>query len=98
MALSSLTGQGSSCNYYHRLPSQADEEKIGFLYDCFGRERHATDRDDMTGVGSFVRNCKTLYISGLKSYSGINYDDVLTRHFGEWGQSDPRHSKSKSPS
>ena len=46
----------------------------------------STDREDMGGVGNFNRNCKTLYISGIKHAPGDNLEDILARHFGEWGE------------
>ena len=30
--------------------------------DIFGRERHADDRSDMGGIGSFSRENRTLYV------------------------------------
>ena len=39
------------------------------LHDCFGRERHATHKDDMGGVGNFMDDSRTLYIGGLKQTS-----------------------------
>lgn len=57
-----MCARGAECSYYHRLPSAADETRIGMMHDCFGRERHATDRDDMAGVGNFTRNSRTLYV------------------------------------
>ncbi|RLN91819.1 hypothetical protein BBJ28_00005514 [Nothophytophthora sp. Chile5] len=85
-----MCARGAECNYYHRLPSVADEARIGMMHDCFGRERHATDRDDMSGVGNFTRNSRTLYIGGLKSTSGAEavkaQQDALWKQFGEWGE------------
>ncbi|KAF1792971.1 Torus domain [Phytophthora cactorum] len=80
----------AECSYYHRLPSAADETRIGMMHDCFGRERHATDRDDMSGVGNFTRNSRTLYVGGLKTASGHEalkqQQDALWKQFGEWGE------------
>lgn len=83
-----MCARGAECNYYHRLPGLPDEGRIGLTRDCFGRERHATDRDDMSGVGNFTRNSRTLYVGGLKSPK----DDpkateaALWKQFGEWGE------------
>ena len=33
------------------MPTPEDEKRLDLLHDIFGRERHATDRDDMRGVG-----------------------------------------------
>uniref|UniRef100_M4B593 Pre-mRNA-splicing factor cwc2 n=2 Tax=Hyaloperonospora arabidopsidis (strain Emoy2) TaxID=559515 RepID=M4B593_HYAAE len=85
-----MCARGAECSYYHRLPSAADETRIGMMHDCFGRERHATDRDDMAGVGNFMRNSRTLYVGGLKSCSGREaltaQKEALAKQFGEWGE------------
>ncbi|KAE9283746.1 hypothetical protein PF008_g27328 [Phytophthora fragariae] len=85
-----MCARGAECSYYHRLPSAADETRIGMMHDCFGRERHATDRDDMAGVGNFTRNSRTLYVGGLKSVSARDavkeQEDALWKQFGEWGE------------
>ena len=56
--------RGSSCKYKHRVPSRRDETDQ--MIDCFGRERHAGHKDDMGGVGSFMKECRCLYISEIK--------------------------------
>ncbi|KAF0737510.1 hypothetical protein Ae201684P_006130 [Aphanomyces euteiches] len=76
--------RGAECNYFHRLPTMADELRLGMLHDCFGRERHATDRDDMSGTGNFNRNSRTLYVGGLKGKS--MQEDVIMAAFSEWGE------------
>ncbi|CAH0485305.1 unnamed protein product [Peronospora farinosa] len=85
-----MCARGAECNYYHRLPAAADETRIGMMHDCFGRERHATDRDDMDGVGNFTRNSRTLYVGGLKTTSGREalqlQEKALAKQFGEWGE------------
>ena len=35
------------------------------MMDCFGRQRHAAHRDDMDGVGSFMKPCRTLFVANL---------------------------------
>ena len=37
----------------------------------------------MGGVGSFDKDCRTLYVSGLQLRS--NLEEILNREFGEWG-------------
>eukprot|EP00029_Vermamoeba_vermiformis_P004081 TRINITY_DN1460_c0_g1_i1.p1 TRINITY_DN1460_c0_g1~~TRINITY_DN1460_c0_g1_i1.p1 ORF type:complete len:425 (-),score=90.87 TRINITY_DN1460_c0_g1_i1:30-1259(-) len=76
---------GGDCTFFHRLPNEEDEKRIGLAYDIFGRERHRTDRDDMGGVGSFERNSRTLYLGGLRITSGTNTEDVVRKYFGEFG-------------
>jgi RNA recognition motif-containing protein len=51
--------------------------------DCFGRDKHADYRDDMGGVGSFMRQNLTLYIGRIHVTDDI--EEVVARHFSEWG-------------
>ncbi|KAJ0402192.1 hypothetical protein P43SY_008056 [Pythium insidiosum] len=83
-----MCARGAECSYYHRLPTMADEARIGMMHDCFGRERHATDRDDMNGVGSFTRNSRTLFVGGLKDLQdkGKQVEAAVWKHFEEWGE------------
>ncbi|OWZ16018.1 Pre-mRNA-splicing factor cwc2 [Phytophthora megakarya] len=84
-----MCARGAECSYYHRLPSVADETRLGMMHDCFGRERHATDRDDMAGTGNFTRNSRTLYVGGIKSTTGHalkEQEAALWKQFGEWGE------------
>jgi hypothetical protein len=57
--------KGSACRYKHRVPTKEDDTKNEHMMDIFGRERHANHKDDMGGVGSFMKECKTLYISEI---------------------------------
>lgn len=41
--------QGENCSFLHRIPTEADDARLGPMHDCFGRPRHASDRDDMRG-------------------------------------------------
>ena len=52
--------------------------------DIFGRERHRSYREDMGGVGSFMKDNRCLYIANIKRAS--NLEDIITRHFAEWGE------------
>lgn len=54
--------------------------------DCFGRDKHSDYRDDMGGVGSFMRQNRTLYIGRIHVTDDI--EEVVSRHFAEWGQVD----------
>ncbi|KAL9651188.1 hypothetical protein ABK040_008259 [Willaertia magna] len=78
--------EGPNCKYLHRIPTTVDVKRIPITKDCFGRAKFATDREDMAGVGSFNRDCKTLYISNLKYIQNLDYEEMLTRHFKEWGE------------
>ncbi len=64
--------EGVNCRYYHRVPTKEDVEKIENLRDVFGRSRFATHRNDMGGVGTFTRDCRTLYVSDLKMVDSAN--------------------------
>lgn len=57
--------QGSSCRYLHRIPTADDERTLPTGQDCFGRERHVEDRNDMGGVGSFSRTRFVLFIGRI---------------------------------
>jgi len=76
--------RGAECVYFHRIPLQIDENHSDSMKDVFGRERFATDREDMGGVGSFHRESRTLFISGLKNLP--NLDEILYKHFSEFGE------------
>ena len=52
--------------------------------DCFGRDKHADYRDDMGGVGSFMRQNLTLYVGRIHVTDDI--EEAVSRHFSEWGE------------
>ncbi len=54
--------------------------------DCFGRDKHSDYRDDMGGVGSFMRQNRTLYVGRIHVTDDI--EEIVSRHFAEWGQVD----------
>lgn len=61
-----MCARGSDCQYFHRIPTVADDAMASELHDCFGRERHSKHRDDMDGVGSFTNPSRTLYVGGIQ--------------------------------
>lgn len=73
---------GKHCDYLHRLPTELDI--FPATVDCFGREKFYDYRDDMSGVGSFARINKTLYVSGFSTMSG-NVEMKISKAFGEFG-------------
>lgn len=76
--------RGKKCPYSHRLPSESD---FGIpTQDCFGRDKTADYRDDMSGVGLLAYANRTLYVSGI--HVSDDSDSVLTRHFQEFGSID----------
>ncbi|CZT21879.1 probable pre-mRNA-splicing factor cwc2 [Ramularia collo-cygni] len=85
-----LCPKGSDCEYLHRLPNSriGKEGGLGDIFpsnvDCFGRDKFSDYRDDMGGVGSFMRVNRTLYIGRIHVTDDI--EEVVARHFSEWGQ------------
>ena len=61
-------GKGCKCSFFHRVPTLADcgRLEMDMMHDVFGRERHATQRDDMGGVGCFNDSSRTLFVGGLR--------------------------------
>ncbi|KAK3676402.1 Pre-mRNA-splicing factor [Recurvomyces mirabilis] len=77
------------CLFFARgLCPRAKEGGLGDIYpsnvDCFGRDKFSDYRDDMGGVGSFMRVNRTLYIGRIHVTDDI--EEVVARHFQEWGQ------------
>ncbi|KAK3664265.1 Pre-mRNA-splicing factor [Elasticomyces elasticus] len=86
-----LCPRGVDCEYLHRLPNSRSGKEGGGLgdifsenVDCFGRDKFSDYRDDMGGVGSFMRVNRTLYIGRIHVTDDI--EEVVSRHFAEWGQ------------
>lgn len=79
-----LCPRGQECEYLHRLPGIFDTFNPNV--DCFGRDKHSDYRDDMGGVGSFLRQNRTLYVGRIHVTDDI--EEVVARHFAEWGQVD----------
>jgi hypothetical protein len=76
--------KGRDCEYLHRLPTLHD--LFNPNVDCFGRDKFADYRDDMGGVGSFMRQNRTLYVGRIHVTDDI--EEIVSRHFQEWGQID----------
>jgi hypothetical protein len=81
--------KGQECEYLHRLPGIHD--MFNPNVDVFGRDKHSDYRDDMGGVGSFMRQNRTIYVGRIHVSDDI--EEVVARHFAEWGQVE----RSKSP-
>lgn len=73
--------RGQECEYLHRLPGIHDIYNPNV--DIFGREKHSDYRDDMGGVGSFLRQNRTIYVGRIHVTDDI--EEVVARHFAEWG-------------
>ncbi|KAG4428586.1 Pre-mRNA-splicing factor [Cadophora sp. M221] len=74
--------KGQECEYLHRLPGIHD--MFNPNVDVFGRDKHSDYRDDMGGVGSFMRQNRTVYVGRIHVSDDI--EEVVARHFAEWGQ------------
>ncbi|KAH7152111.1 hypothetical protein B0J13DRAFT_497868 [Dactylonectria estremocensis] len=77
-----LCAKGQDCQYLHRLPGTFD--LFNPNVDCFGRDKFSDYRDDMGGVGSFMRQNRTVYVGRIHVTDDI--EEVVARHFAEWGQ------------
>mgnify|MGYP001806626794 CR=1 FL=1 len=60
--------EGVNCRFYHRVPQEEDLEQANSdnLRDVFGRSRHATHKEDNSGIGSFNKECRTLMITDIQ--------------------------------
>ncbi|ROW15408.1 hypothetical protein VPNG_02385 [Cytospora leucostoma] len=74
--------KGQDCEYLHRLPTIHD--LFNPNVDCFGRDKHSDYRDDMGGVGSFMRQNRTVYVGRIHVSDDI--EEIVARHFAEWGE------------
>lgn len=55
--------EGMNCKYYHRVPNHEDcLSQSDNVRDVFGRTRHASHKDNMTGIGSFMKECRTIFV------------------------------------
>ncbi|KAG9501156.1 Pre-mRNA-splicing factor [Fusarium musae] len=73
--------KGQDCEYLHRLPGPYDHFNPNV--DCFGRDKFSDYRDDMGGVGSFMRQNRTVYVGRIHVTDDI--EEIVARHFAEWG-------------
>lgn len=77
-----LCPRGADCTYLHRLPRP--DTIVSPNVDCFGRDKFSGYRDDMGGVGSFLRQNRTVYIGRIHVTDDI--EEIVARHFAEWGK------------
>ncbi|KAI0801702.1 RNA recognition domain-containing protein [Xylaria sp. FL0064] len=73
---------GQDCQYLHRLPGIHD--LFNPNVDCFGRDKFSDYRDDMGGVGSFLRVNRTIYVGRIHVTDDI--EEIVSRHFAEFGE------------
>ena len=58
--------------------------RVDMVHDVFGREKHKLHSDNMGGVGSFEKDCRTLYVGRLGKHKDL--ENILWKEFGEWGE------------
>ncbi|KAJ6007694.1 Pre-mRNA-splicing factor cwc2 [Penicillium herquei] len=73
--------RGADCEYLHRIPTLHDLFPVNV--DCFGRDKHSDYRDDMSGIGSFSRQNRTIYVGRIHVDDSI--EETVARHFCQWG-------------
>ena len=85
--------EGVDCKYYHRIPTLDECQSIDSTKDIFGRNRHTNYREDMTGIGVFSQENRSLVVSeykGVVNTTNNNYIksiyELLFRHFGVFGE------------
>lgn len=82
--------EGVNCRYYHRVPQEEDLRDDDNMKDVFGRTRHATFKEDMSGVGSFAKETTTLHVTEIKlPDSNTPIRDmvrILYEYFSQWGE------------
>lgn len=73
--------KGKNCQFLHRVPLESDY----FLQtqDCFGRDKTMHHKDDMNGVGSYLKPNRTLYIGNL--FVNKDITTQLNKTFGQFG-------------
>ena len=77
---------GKDCTYRHCAPTEDDESLADSPHDVFGRNRHASWRDDMGGTGTWNKECKTIYVGRLCNLPTEQVmTEIVARHFGEFG-------------
>ena len=77
---------GKDCTYRHCAPTEQDESMADAPHDVFGRNRHASWRDDMGGTGAWNKECKTIYVGRLCNLPSEQVmTEIVCRHFGEFG-------------
>ena len=81
---------GNCCEYVHRLPTGLDDAKRkDLMYDLFGRSKHALEKADNSGAGSYLRDVRTLFIyyagSVPEHWGSDRMEREIRKDFGEWG-------------
>jgi len=74
--------KGPDCRFLHRVPFAADLRRLSQTEDIFGRERHEKNRSDMSGVGTWSKDQRTLYVGRL---APSTTDQAVRKAFAEFG-------------
>ena len=88
--------EGHRCRYYHHIPTLDECLSLDQIKDIFGRTRFANQREDREGVGSFMKETRTLRVSDFCMCTGDGDNvaatyEVLWRHFGCLGELEDIH-------
>ncbi|KAI8981681.1 hypothetical protein BDF20DRAFT_862655 [Mycotypha africana] len=76
-----MCAKGHNCTMWHRIPTENDMKET--TIDCFGRDKFTDFRQDMGGVGGFMRENRTLYVGRIAQTKDI--EDAVRRQFGQFG-------------
>lgn len=58
--------EGAKCRYYHRVPQPEDLVYEENAKDVFGRTRHDTFKEDLSGIGCFKGSCRAISVCEMK--------------------------------
>tara|TARA_B100001758_G_C18401526_1_gene609326 strand:+ start:545 stop:1276 length:732 start_codon:yes stop_codon:yes gene_type:complete len=66
-----------------------DAKRKDLMYDIFGRSKHAMEKADNSGAGSYLRDVRTLFIyyagSVPEHWGSDRMEREIRKDFGEWG-------------
>jgi hypothetical protein len=84
-----VCSNGPDCSMFHLVPSAEDcaKHEKSPTTDVFGRQRHAEERGNRGGVGSFFSQSRTLYVGYGAASDGLGnkLQEVMEKVFSEWG-------------
>ena len=84
-----VCSNGADCSMFHLVPSAEDcaKHEKSPTTDIFGRQRHAEERGNRGGVGSFFSQSRTLYVGYGAASDGLGnkLQEVMHKVFSEWG-------------
>eukprot|EP00930_Biecheleria_cincta_P069546 TRINITY_DN57276_c0_g1_i1.p1 TRINITY_DN57276_c0_g1~~TRINITY_DN57276_c0_g1_i1.p1 ORF type:complete len:731 (-),score=108.51 TRINITY_DN57276_c0_g1_i1:219-2372(-) len=82
---------GHKCNYFHHVPTLFDICSCDNSRDIFGRLRYSSHRDDMSGVGTFNSDSRSLFVGDLRfdraqPDSVMDVRNEIMDRFEQWGE------------